>query len=502
MIYNHVMKEGFPNITEASERIKTEEAKGLKEQLREKLLDVLDPVLRKFFDTKEIGKDFGELSEARDEAKQLSAETGEFFRSLIPDGLRKPEIEGVPNVGSTNWITMLEHTEAFKLLNEEVRKLTRKEYRDQKKEILKDSLHGRERIGVRGQVKETESTLGDVEQTVVSAHEQAGNQNLIYERVSNRLNQQRKTNHAEASLVIQDIQSGVTLDLNALLPSDYKFVPRAMDKELFQPDAESPITGISYKQEEIADLKDYEMGKSAPEGFAVRPFYKNVDYGDLRETGGVLSLLHEVAHSWQNKYYHTMEQGRAGFEGLYKTVVHFISKLDLPKDNEQYEEPEKIWDKLEKAGIECSDKNGLETPTNEEGVINIPNTHYGLVKLIEMIDLSDERISEQQREQAQALLAESKSRIRFYPIKSSALQKVMDTYVSEERDAWAHAIRTLRFLRRKGLNVEPELKELEDFKKVIDPCLASYQDSLEMTILNQKTGYRFSKVPGAMSQKS
>ena len=495
MSYNHEMNEAFPNFPRTPERIKAESGKGLKEQLREKLLDVLDPVLRKFFDTKEIGKDFGELSEARDEAKQLSAETGEFFRGLIPDGLRKPEIDGVPNVGSSNWIMMLEHIEAFKLLDGEVRKLTRKEYQERKKEILKDSLHGRERLGVQGEVQETERTDGVVEQTVVNAHEQAGNHNLIYEKISNTLNRERKTNHAEASLVIQDVESGTTLDLNALLPSDYKFLPRAMDKELFQPDAESHITGISYKQKEIADLKDYEMGKSAPEGFAVRPFYKIVDYGDLRETGGVLSLLHEVAHSWQNKYYHTMEQGRAGFEGLYKTVVSLISKLDLPKDNEQYEDPEKIWEKLEKAGVECLDKNGTETPTNQEGVINIPNAHYGIVKIIEMLDLSDTRVSQSEREQVQSLLTESKSRVRFYPLKSDVLQKVMDTYVAEERDAWAHAIRTVRFLRSKGLNVEPELKELADFKKVIDPCLASYQNSLEMTILNQKTGYRFSKIP-------
>jgi len=496
MSYNHDMNERFPNLPETSERIEAKSGKELKETIKGKLLDVLDPVLRKFFDTKEIDKDFTRLNEAQEDSKQLSAEAGEFFRGLIPDGLRKPEIDGVPNVGSSNWMMVLEHIEAYKLLADEVRKLSRKEYREQKQEILKDSLHGRERKVFRGEVKETEGFDNSVEQTVVSALGQDGNQNLIYERISNTLNRQRNTNYAEASLVIQDVETGTTLDLNALLPSDYKFLPRAMDKELFQPDKESPITGISYKQEEVADLKDYEMGKSAPEGFVVRPFYKIVDYGDLRETGGVLSLLHEVAHTWQNKYYHTMEQGRAGFEGLYKTVVSLISKLDIiSKDNEQYEDPEKIWEELEKVGVECLDKNGTETPTNQEGVINIPNTHYGIVKIIEMLDLSDTKVTQSEREQVQSLLTESKSRIRFYPLKSDVLQKVMDTYVAEERDAWAHAIRTVRFLRSKGLDVEPQLKKLEDFKGVIDPCLASYQNSLEMTILNQKTGYRFSKVP-------
>ncbi len=488
------MKEGFPNLTKTSEKVKVETGQGLQDQLREKLLDFLDPVLRNFFDTKEIGNDFKKLSEARADAKQLSSEAGEFFRSLIPNGLRKPEIEGVPNVGSSNWIMMLEHTKAFKLLNDEVRKLSRKEYRGKKKEILKDSIHGREKIAVEGEVKETKSFDGTIEQTVVSVWGQDGNQNLIYERVSNTLDRPKNRNRAESSLVIQDVESGVTLDLNALLPSDYRYVPRAMDKDPYQLDPESTITGISYKQEEIADLKDYKMGESSLEDFVARPFYKTVDYGDLRKTGNILSLLHEVAHSWQHKYYHTMNQGRAGFEGFYKTIVFFISKLNLPRDNEQYEEPEKIWEKLEKAGIECLDKNGLEAPTNEEGVINITNTHYDLVKLIEKLDLSNPGISPQQREQVESLLAESKSRIRFYPIKSAVLQKVMNTYVAEERDAWAHAIRTVRFLRHKGLDVEPELKKLEDFKAAIDPYLISYQNNLEMTILNQKTGYRFSKI--------
>lgn len=496
------MKERFTNIAETSERTQVEDGRDLSAQLKDRLLDILDPVLSNFFDTKEIDKDYEKLKEARDATVELSAETGDFFRSLIPNSLRKPEVDGVPNIGSSNWIMMLEHTEAFKILSDEVRKLTRKEYKDQKKEILKNSLHGRERIGVRGELEEVEIEDGEVEQIVLNAHIQEGGQNLIYERISNTINRQRKTNHARSSLLIQDIKTGATLDLNALLPSDYIFQPREMDKELFQEDEGGSATGISYKQKEVADLKDYEMGKSSPEGFAVRPFYRIVDYGDLRETGGVLSLLHEVAHSWQNKYYHSMKQGKAGFEVLYKTIVSFISKLDISEDDEQHEDPEKIWEILEKAGVECLDKNGTEAPINQEGVVNIPNAHFNRVKLIEMLDLSDIVFSQSDRERVRSILDESKSRIRFYPIKSAALQKMMDTFVAEERDAWAHAIRTLRFLRRKGLNVEPELRELADFKRVIDPCLSSYQNSIDTTILNQKSGYRFSKLPGETPQGS
>ncbi len=478
------MKEGAPKF-EASERIKS--GKEVGELLRQKLLDVLDPVIGKFFDTKETSKDFWKLDEVQKDTEKLSAEAGEFFRSLIPEGLRKPEIDGEPRAGSFNWIMHLEHSEALKLFNEEVRKLSRKEYKEQKKEILKDSLHGRERVSFEGEVKETEKGGGRVDQVVINAFEQDGGENIIYERIYNTLNQKWNTSRAEASLVIQGAETGTTLDLNALLPWDYKFLPRAMDKQL-------GILIGGYEQVEVANLEDYKMGKSDPEGFAVRPFYKTVDYGDLREKGGMLSLLHEVAHTWQNKYYHTAEHGKAGFERLYKRIESLIYKLNfskLSKDNKWYEDPEKTWEQIESLGIKCLNKDGIEAPLSEEGVINIPNIPYSRSKLVEK-SIASEGVT---REKLEMLLEIFKQEIRFYPIKSEILTKAMDSYVAEERDAWAHAIRTVRFLRQKGLDVEPGLQKLEDFKGKIDPCLASYQNSHDMIIINHETGYRFSKNP-------
>lgn len=493
------MKEGFPNLTETSEnpeRIKMETGQVLQDQLKEKLLDFLDPVLRNFFDTKEIRKDVEKLRDTHEDAIQLSFETGEFFRDLIPNGLRKPEIKGVPSVGYYNLIMMSEGEKRGQLVHGEVAKLSRKEYREKKKEILKDSLHGREKLAAEGEVKEVERSDGSVEQTVVNAWGQDGNQNLIYERVDNNLDRPRNTNRTQSSLVIQDIESGITLDLNALLPSSYKYVPRFMDKAFCQLDPENPITGVIYKQEEIADLKDYKMGVSTQRGdFRVMNGYRTVNYGDLRQTGQILSLLHEVAHSWQAKY-HMKNQGRVGFEMMHEYVADLIYKIDLPIYAQEYKESEKIWEKLEKVGMECLDKNGLEAPTNKEGIVNFPNSHYSYVKFLENDRLNKtEGFSPDEKKSHESKLAYSKPRIRFYPIKSAALQELMDSYVAEERDAWAHAIRTVRFLRSKGLDVEPELKKLEDFKVIIDPCLGSYQNHIEKTILNENIDYKFSKLP-------
>ncbi len=67
-------------------------------------------------------------------------------------------------------------------------------------------------------------------------------------------------------------------------------------------------------------------------------------------------------------------------------------------------------------------------------------------------------------------------------IKSEKLNELIADYEKEERDAWAHAVRALRFLRKRGIDLEPQLKTLSDFKEVIDPALGSYQRYMENRI--------------------
>jgi len=487
------MREVFPGETKSFETKGIKEKKGLKEHINEKILDALEPFLSRFLEVKENRKDYEKIKLSQEDSQKLSSEAGEFFKSLIPKGLKKPDVNINPHVGSTNWIMLSENAESTKLLMPEVRGLSRKEYRAQRNEILKESVFGRDRKATKGEVREIESRDGSVEQHVMNIVEQEGGANLIYEKVTNHLNKKAGSNRAYASLLIQNKDTGATVDLNALLPSEYVFVPRAMDKELFVPDAES-ITGITYQQKEVANLKEYTMGESDPEGFAVRLFYKNINYGDIRKTGGMLSLLHEVAHSWQNKYHNKINEGRTGFEEMYNTVSNSIYRIEILKSNDQHEEREKIWEELEILGFHCLDKNGLQAPLEEEGVINIPNIYSSLISFIKMLNLSDSSVSKEEKEAIESLLSDLMMRLRFYPIKSEHLQKVLNSYIAEERDAWAHALRTMRFLKSKGIDIEPELKKPEDFKAIIEPCLASYQYSLDMILLNQKNDYKFSKI--------
>jgi hypothetical protein len=56
-------------------------------------------------------------------------------------------------------------------------------------------------------------------------------------------------------------------------------------------------------------------------------------------------------------------------------------------------------------------------------------------------------------------------------------------YGQDERDAWAHALKTLRYLRRRGIDLEPGMKTLSDFQEYIGPCLDSHQKDIEKQIM-------------------
>lgn len=103
--------EKFPNHSETPKENKIDKA-GLQGKLKEKLLNSIDSFLRNFLDDSSslhsliqgAIKDFEKLHEAKEMNEQLSNEVGDFFRDLIPNGLRKPEEEGIPNIGSYNLV--------------------------------------------------------------------------------------------------------------------------------------------------------------------------------------------------------------------------------------------------------------------------------------------------------------------------------------------------------------------------------------------------------------
>lgn len=78
-------------------------------------------------------------------------------------------------------------------------------------------------------------------------------------------------------------------------------------------------------------------------------------------------------------------------------------------------------------------------------------------------------------------------------IRSDRLNQMLEGYEKGERDAWAHAIRVIRFLRKQGVDLEPQLETLDDFKDIIGSCLETYQRSVEDMIISSERGVRFAR---------
>ena len=81
------------------------------------------------------------------------------------------------------------------------------------------------------------------------------------------------------------------------------------------------------------NLDSYQGTEGAEGNFAFHytttpPEVKRIEYGDLTSKGSVLSLLHEIAHAWQNEYYDHF--GGPVFKKFYKEVLIFYIHLIGP----------------------------------------------------------------------------------------------------------------------------------------------------------------------------
>lgn len=449
--------------------------------LKEKLLDSLEPV----FEAIGVHANGDLWAKTREEItirytsiKDFSNEAGDFFEELIPHGIRKPEVTGRGRHNFTNNSLLREQIGAFAHPNQgdAFNKVPRKILKENLKKFFEESIFRKEKKPYESGLKESEYN-GMITQEISRAMNQKGGQNVIYEQIRNEICSSNGARHTEASLIIQDTNSGVVLDLNALLPRGFNFKPGLKD----------------------LDLKTY-GGASVSEGeFYESPTHMEVAYGNITEKGNMLSLFHEIAHSWQANYSAKAGKGRHTYEKLIKESLRLMEELEYaelrlsPTMPEKYLDIEKekigkIFAELSSIGTETIVKGNRlliaeTTPVDKEGVINLQSFFNTLPKE----ELDSWNISQEHKE----FLKKEK----FYPIKNSKLEKAREEYVAEERDAWAHALRMMRFLRKNGLDIEPEFKKLADVKEHIDPCLGSYQKVLERDVKLAPDDYRFSRLP-------
>lgn len=421
-------------------------------------------------------EDLGKISDEYTIHSESSNLAGEYFENLIPKGLRKPRKKASHHSPITTKLSD-DYSDVHSSLIEAMGS-SRRKYRKTREEILEESVFAKERKPYPGSIEENILNNGDIKQTLSRAVLHGG-VNLIYEDVTNVI-KPGEVNVPESKLAIQNIESGVTFDLEPLLPFGYKFIPGNLD-----------YSGSS-EERSVKDLKEVDENKGS-HSFYMNVGRKVVSYGSLVEKGGVLSLFHEIAHAWQME--HLGELGRPSFEGGLKVFKIIISGLSKIIDDPQSVIPEiELMMKDDNVGIESISF----SPTYEyaENTVIIGNYYHNVAtELVKKIFETEDRSLVDDLDMQ---LKEALKKSGYYTIKSKKLSQFLDEYVADERDAWAHALKTLRFLKRQGLNVEPELESLDDFKSIIDPCLASYRDVVVWETLNSGMGNRFltAKEPG------
>lgn len=449
--------------------------------LKEKLLDSLEPVFNSIgisthgdlWDktTEEIANKYGTL-------KDLSNEAGDFFEKLIPQGINKPEVAGRGRDNFTTNILINKDREAFSSHGA----ITRKTLRDNLGSFFKESIFRKEKKPYESKLREANAAdwwiKGNVHeskndrnnQEITRAMNQQGGDNIIYEHIENDIYYTNNPRRTRSSLVFQNIKSGAALDLNALLPSNFHFEPG--------------VEGL--------DLKTYEGAIKSEGEFFENAGREIVAYGNITEKGGMLSLLHEIAHAWQANYSEDALKGKPTYKKLLRESYQLMEDLELatvkPPADEVKEEIIEIINKLATIGttpyiVDNQDSISTKKPVHEKSVINLQGAfNTTSIDEIDSLDVSQP-------------IKESLKVKRYYTIKNSKLEKAREEYIGEERDAWAHALRMMRFLRQKGLDIEPELRKLADVKEYIDPCLGSYQKGLERDIKLAPDDYRFSRLP-------
>lgn len=352
---------------------------------------------------------------------------GDFFSEMIPNSMSKPKKE-------------YNHKDSFPSIVEMERFMSEKREDFQKDENFLDINKD-----FKSEVYEKED--GDnMSQTAYNRFVRDDKKVIVEELVNNYLN--KDYNLPFSTLTAINWDAGVKIDFEQMLPNGYSFSPEEMVKTEVEIDLEKLEKRIKYYP---VDLKNYKGTRKSEGNFYLSPYFKRVAYGDLSKEGGILSLFHEIAHAWQDVYHG--ENNRGNFESFWREVSNCLKILKGEQDkfksgkisSEKYDKSVKyITGELTKLKVEFDSENFVYQGQVLEN------------RSIIITDFEGER----------------------YVMKCDNFDSIKKEFEKEERDAWAHALLMLRFLRKRGVDLEPEMKSFSDFKDYIEPCLESYQRSV------------------------
>lgn len=308
---------------------------------------------------------------------------------------------------------------------------------------------------------------------------QDSKENVVEELVSNQL--WAGGNKASTDLYIHNLTTGKVLDVGQLLPEGYSLGPASM---LVIDDKREKVDG-RYKERYVINpknLRNYSGTQNESGGFSMSPRFKSVQYGDLTKKGAMLTLLHEIAHVWQTA--HHEEYGMAIYKSFFENMMKGLKLLESSVEVLRTTADEKLIENI-KHNITTIIKGLKDIGIEVDPETFLDNQNQTLKQGQYKVTQMGQKYSSDANKPVNHVFS--------FVIKADKLKPLIEDYVCQERDAWAHAIRVLRFFEKQGFELEPELKTLNDIQRFIHYRLGTYQADLESDIKTTKGVRQFTR---------
>ncbi|MDD5750802.1 MAG: hypothetical protein PHU56_04165 [Candidatus Pacebacteria bacterium] len=439
-----------------AEEEKKTSIKGIFETFRERMMDKFDDFLATLLIKEDC--DFARFEKSLRKSSDLSQAGGEFFRFLVERYPTRKDVRPGKRYDEKDRIR--------DLFKDYLEKNSFPGEKDERKKIRNFILgiHDLKNNPARGRIRKTDWFFTEEGQWRSNLYlfDQKNSPNLIREDLINFYSPKKNANAVISDLVIINRENGKSLALNSLLPEGYNFCPFSVlhSEEKNDQDNLGPSSG--FKPAGIDNYRGNEMEKEAD--FLASSDLHKVYYGNLTEKGGILCLLHEISHCWMDEGFDNFS--RLEFDDFCQEFYRVLYFKAMLMHFQEIKKLENIPDYLIRAGFEGA---GLESAEEEAN---------------EVIRQMGMKVSQAPSESRP--LSDSEFMITMSPsgkpvrliVESQRLNELLEQFSKSERDAWAYAIRVLRYLRRKGFDLEPNFNTMDDFRGLVDKALRDYKDDL------------------------
>ena len=181
-------------------------------------------------------------------------------------------------------------------------------------------------------------------------------------------------------------------------------------------------------------------------------------------------LLHEIIHTWQMEFYREDSPSEAVRKFISDANISAYMFFDYHEKFIRGEIGEKERDDMELFAVERLHGHGLTLDRDQCYSLELERDAFLKVGI-----------------------SYGETGHSFYFSDFTILENLMEKFEQSERCAWAYAIKIVRFLRKKGIDIEPELKTFDDFKSVYESALQSYQLYGEAHIVFPERPWKFMK---------